>query len=77
MGQCKLEGSIVPHPVHSHTTIQILELQVWNILICLVMHRIICLLNEILDMVSPKGYPFPYHQRGYHIYHRRSLGGRG
>ena len=40
VGRCKLEVSVIPHPVHSCITIQILELHVWTVIVCLVVQRI-------------------------------------
>ena len=45
---------MVPHPVHYCITIQILELHVWTVIVRLVIHRIICLKDEILDVASTK-----------------------
>ena len=39
MSQCKLEGSMVPHTVHSNITTQINELHVWTVIVWLVMNR--------------------------------------
>ena len=50
----KLDGSMVSHPVQYCITIQILELHVWTVIVWLVMHRITCLKDEILDAVSTK-----------------------
>ena len=70
MGQCKLEGFMVSHPVHSYITLHIIELHVWNIIVCLVMHRITCLEYERMDFVFMKYLQCPMHQKGYHGHHR-------
>ena len=54
VGRCKLEESMVSHPVHSCITIQILELCVWTIIVWMVMQIIACLQDERLDVVSTK-----------------------
>ena len=59
MGQCKLDCSIVSHPVHYCITIQILEIHVWTVSVWLLMHRITCLKDEILDVVSAKYIQYP------------------
>ena len=59
MGRLKLEGSMVPHPVHSCTTIKSLELHIWTIITWLVMHIITCLKYERLDVVSTKYIKYP------------------
>ena len=38
-GQSEIEGAMLPHQVHSYITIQILELQVLTIKICIVINR--------------------------------------
>ena len=59
MGQCKVEGYMVSHPVHYLITIQNIELHFWTDIICMVMHRITCLKDGRLDVLSTKYIQFP------------------
>ena len=47
------------HKVHAFINIKILELRVWTVIVCLVMHRITCLEYEQLDVVFTKHAQFP------------------
>ena len=59
MVQHKIDGYMLPHPVHFCIIIQILELQVWTIIVLLVMHRVICLYYKIIYLVTPKNVKCP------------------
>ena len=59
MGKCKLNGSMMSHTIHSCITIKILDICVWNVIVCLVMHIITCLEYERLYVVFEKYVRFP------------------
>ena len=54
MGRRKLEGSMLHHPVNYCISIEIIKLKVWTTIVWLVVHRVTCLWDERLDVVTPK-----------------------
>ena len=50
---------MMSHPVHSCIAIHILELRVWTVIVWIVMHIIICLEYELLDVVFTKYVQLP------------------
>ena len=50
---------MVYRPVCSCITIQIIELCVWSVIVWIFVHRITCLKDEILDVVSTKYIQYP------------------
>ena len=55
----ELEGYMLPRSVNFGITIQILELQVWTIIVCLIMCIVTCLQDKGLDVVTPKYFYLP------------------
>ena len=43
VSRCKFEGFVMSCPVHSRIAIKILDINIWTVIVCLVMHRITCL----------------------------------
>ena len=59
VGRCRLEGSKISHLVHYCITIQIIELSVWTVILWMVMHTIIWLDYELLDVVFTEYFQWP------------------